>query len=39
LRWDLEVEPSRSGEKAMTVTYEFSMELDRQMAITGFQSR
>jgi hypothetical protein len=39
LRWDLEVEPSRSGEKALTVTYEFSMELDRQMAITGFQSR
>ena len=39
LRWDLEVEPSRNGEKAMPITYEFRMELDRQMAITGFQSR
>jgi hypothetical protein len=39
LRWDLEVDPSRSGEKALAVTYEFSMELDRQMAISGFQSR
>jgi uncharacterized protein (TIGR02231 family) len=38
LRWDLEVEPGRSGEKAMPIAYEFRMELDRQMAITGFQS-
>jgi hypothetical protein len=39
LRWDLDVEPGVSGEKAMAITYEFRMELDRQMAITGFQSR
>jgi len=39
LRWDLEVEPSRNGEKALPITYEFRMELDRQMAITGFQSK
>jgi hypothetical protein len=39
LRWDLEVEPGRNGEKAMPISYEFRMELDRQMAITGFQSR
>jgi uncharacterized protein DUF4139 len=39
LRWDLDVEPSRNGEKALPITYEFRMELDRQMAITGFQSR
>jgi hypothetical protein len=39
LRWDLDVEPNRHGEKAMPITYEFRMELDRQMAITGFQSR
>ena len=38
LRWDLEVEPGRSGEKALPIAYEFRMELDRQMAITGFQS-
>lgn len=39
LRWDLEVEPSRNGEKAQAITYEFRMDLDRQMAIAGFQSK
>jgi hypothetical protein len=39
LRWDLEVTPGQSGEKALTVAYEFRMELDRQMAIAGFQSK
>jgi len=39
LRWDLDVEPGVSGERAQAITYEFSMALDRQMAITGFQSR
>jgi hypothetical protein len=39
LRWDVEVLPNCNGEKAMPITYEFRMELDRQMAITGFQSR
>jgi hypothetical protein len=39
LRWDLEVAPGRSGEKAVPISYEFRMELDRQMAISGFQSR
>ena len=39
LRWDLEVAPGQSGEKALTVAYEFRMELDRQMAISGFQSK
>jgi hypothetical protein len=39
LRWDLEVAPNCNGEKAFHVTYEFRMELDRQLAITGFQSR
>jgi len=38
LRWDLEIEPNRNGEKALPIAYEFRMELDRQMAITGFQS-
>ena len=33
LRWDLKVDPSRSGEKALPVHYEFRMELDRQMTI------
>ena len=40
LRWDLEVPANCSGETAMSVTYEFSTcVFDRQMAITGFQSR
>jgi uncharacterized protein (TIGR02231 family) len=39
LRWDVEVAPTCNGEKALPITYEFRMELDRQMAITGFQSR
>jgi hypothetical protein len=39
LRWDVEVAPNCNGEKALPISYEFRMELDRQMAITGFQSR
>ncbi|MBM4068258.1 MAG: DUF4139 domain-containing protein [Planctomycetes bacterium] len=39
LRWDMEVEANRNGENAVPITYEFRMELDRQMAIKGFQSR
>jgi hypothetical protein len=36
LRWDLEVDPAMNGEKAMTVTYEFKLELDKQMTIGSF---
>ncbi len=39
LRWDVEVPANCNGEKALPITYEFKMELDRQMAITGFQSK
>jgi hypothetical protein len=39
LRWDVEVAPNCNGEKALPISYEFRMELDRQMAITGFLSR
>jgi uncharacterized protein (TIGR02231 family) len=39
LRWDLKVEPSMNGEKALAVNYEFQMALDRQMTIGGFQSK
>ena len=35
LRWDLTVEPGRSGEKAQPVTYEFKLELGRQMRINS----
>jgi hypothetical protein len=39
LRWDVEVPANCNGEKAYPINYEFRMELDRQMAITGFQSK
>jgi hypothetical protein len=39
LRWDVEVPANCNGEKALAINYEFRMELDRQMAITGFQSK
>jgi hypothetical protein len=39
LRWDIEVPGNCNGEKAVPINYEFKMELDRQMAITGFQSK
>ena len=39
LRWDVEVAPNCNGEKAVPITYEFRMELAREMAITGFLSK
>ncbi|MCE9530755.1 MAG: DUF4139 domain-containing protein, partial [Planctomycetes bacterium] len=38
LRWDVQVDPGMSGEKALAITYEFKLELDRQMTISSFQS-
>jgi uncharacterized protein (TIGR02231 family) len=35
LRWDLSVEPGKSGEKALAVLYEFKLELGRQMRINS----
>ena len=37
LRWDLDVEPDMSGEKAQAVNYEFKLELDKQMSIGSFR--
>jgi hypothetical protein len=39
LRWDLDVEPNTSGEKATPITYEFRLELDRNLAISGLLVR
>jgi hypothetical protein len=39
LRWDLTVEPTMNGEKAMPVKYEFKLELGRQMMIGNFQTK
>ena len=39
LRWDVQVDPGMTGEKALAINYEFKMELDRQMTINSFQSQ
>jgi hypothetical protein len=39
LRWDVDVDPKMNGENAMTLTYEFKLELDKQMTIGSFQSK
>jgi hypothetical protein len=39
LRWDLDVGPNTSGERAVAIGYEFRLELDRNMAISGLLSR
>jgi hypothetical protein len=38
LRWDLDIDPDRNGEKAQMIQYEFKLELDKQMTIGSFQS-
>jgi len=38
LRWDVTVEPNAHGEKALAITFEFKLELDRQFTIGGFQT-
>jgi len=38
LRWDVTVDPSMSGEKALAINYEFKLDLDRQMSIGSFTS-
>ena len=39
LRWDLKVEPGMSGEKAVPISYEFKVEMDKNMVIGGFLSK
>ena len=39
LRWDLDVEPTMNGERALTIAYEFKLELDRQMLISSFMTK
>lgn len=38
LRWDVDVDPTMNGEKALAIKYEFKMELDRNMTINSFQT-
>jgi hypothetical protein len=39
LRWDLEVNPDANGEKALTISYDFRIELDTQKTIGTFSTR
>jgi uncharacterized protein (TIGR02231 family) len=39
LRWDVEVDPTMTGEKAFAINYEFKMELDKNMTIGTFITR
>jgi hypothetical protein len=39
LRWDLEVKPTMNGENALAISYEFKLELDRQMIISNFATK
>lgn len=39
LRWDVVVEPKQNGEKALTIDYEFKMELDKNVNIGAFMSK
>lgn len=39
LRWDLEVGPENRGEKALKVTYDFKMELDKNATLGSFLSK
>jgi hypothetical protein len=33
LRWDVTVQPTQNGEKAMTIDYQFRLELDKNLRI------
>ena len=39
LRWDIQLPPDSNGTKANTTTYDFKVELDKQMSIGSFQSK
>jgi uncharacterized protein (TIGR02231 family) len=39
LRWDLTVEPGMAGEKALSVGYEFRLEMAQQVHISGWMSK
>lgn len=39
LRWDVKLEPKQNGEKALTIDYEFKLELDRTVSIGAFLTK
>ena len=38
-RWDVKIDPKQNGEKALTIDYEFKMELDKNVTIGSFLSK
>jgi len=38
LRWDVDLDANKHGEQAQAITYQFRLELDRKMTITGIKS-
>jgi hypothetical protein len=39
LRWDVEIEPEMRGEKALKISYEFKLELDKQATLGSFLTK
>jgi hypothetical protein len=39
LRWDVNIEPKQNAEKALSIDYEFKMELDKNVNIGAFQAK
>jgi hypothetical protein len=39
LRWDVSLDPKQNGEKALSLDYEFRLELDRTVTIGAFQAK
>jgi Domain of unknown function (DUF4139)/N-terminal domain of unknown function (DUF4140) len=39
LRWDVKIDNSMNGEKALAINYEFQMALDKQMTVGSFQTK
>ena len=39
LRWDLKIDPKQNGEKALSLDYEFKLELDKNVNIAGLMSK
>jgi hypothetical protein len=39
LRWDVKLDPKQNGEKALTIDYEFKLELDRTVSIGAFLAK
>jgi hypothetical protein len=38
LRWDVSLDPAMNGEKALALSYEFKLDLDRNMSLGSFQT-